>query len=323
MDVILGIDTSCYTTSAALVDLHTGICVNQKHQLLQTKQGERGLRQSTALFFHIQNLPNLLRELLSPFEDVNIKAVCASTAPRPVENSYMPVFEAGRSIGQSIAAAEKIPFFSTTHQENHIAAALNGITFSTPFLALHLSGGTTELLLAEESETGFQVQILSATKDISFGQLIDRIGVLCGYSFPAGQALEQAAQSADSNISIPVKLYEGDLHLSGAEKQFMDMIGTHSNEEIAYALFQFSAALLEKWIAYHAEKSRCQDVLLMGGVSSNQQIRRYLSNSKKLKNLRLHFAAPELCRDNAVGAAKIGYKFYQTLQRRVTACTIP
>ena len=305
--VILGIDTSCYTTSVALISVETGLCINQKQKLLQTEQGERGLRQSTALFFHIQNLPGLIEELFDETPAVTLAAVCASTTPRPVEGSYMPVFEAAQSVGRSIAAACKVPFYSTTHQENHIAAALDKTELSSPFMALHLSGGTTELLKVCAHPKGYSIDILSATLDISFGQLIDRIGVKLGFAFPAGSALEQAVQNEEpSPLCPPVKLYRNAVSLSGAEKQFLDLCENHSPQEIAPALFQYTAALLEKWILTHLSDFPCQNVLLAGGVASNRIVKKILENAKSLQPVRLHFAPPALCRDNAVGTAKIG-----------------
>lgn len=144
MDVILGIDTSCYTTSVAVADIEGKNCVKYELKMLLPENGEKGLRQSTALFFHVKNIPEVL-EKLNENRNFDIKGVCVSAKPRPVEGSYMPVFEAGISAARSIASTLGVPYYETTHQENHIMAASNGV-FENDFYAVHLSGGTTELL---------------------------------------------------------------------------------------------------------------------------------------------------------------------------------
>ena len=306
MNVILGIDTSCYTTSAAAVCVDNGECVKYELIMLSPEKGEKGLRQSTALFFHIKNLPTVIQKLCGS-EDFRIKGVCVSAKPRPMEGSYMSVFEAGVCTAKSIAAALNVPYYETTHQENHIMAASSGI-FNREFYALHLSGGTTELLRVNPLQTGFDINIVSATSDISFGKLIDRIGVKLGFDFPAGKELELAANNGKPVFVPKLKLYDGAISLSGAEKQFSDACDIYTKEDIASSLFEYTGRLLAKWIGFNT-KPGC-DVLLAGGVASNKIIRNITEKSDELKDVKLHFAQPELCRDNAVGTALIGLRYY-------------
>ena len=145
---VLGLDTSNYTTSAAVFDGADGCNAGR---LLAVRPGELGLRQSDALFQHVKQLPALLEELEGRGLLRDLKAVGASTRPRAVEGSYMPCFLAGESQGRALAAALGVPFFACSHQQGHLAAAAwsAGRTdlLDGPFLAWHLSGGTTELLL--------------------------------------------------------------------------------------------------------------------------------------------------------------------------------
>ena len=115
------------------------------------KQGERGLRQSDALFQHLENLPPLLEEALSDGRNRDIRAVCTSDRPRPVEGSYMPVFKAGIGFGQAVAAALQVPHYMFSHQEGHIEAirAYSQFAEKEAFLCYHLSGGTCEHLKVE------------------------------------------------------------------------------------------------------------------------------------------------------------------------------
>ena len=193
---VLGLDTSNYTTSAALFDGQEGV---NRSRLLEVRPGELGLRQSDALFQHIKRLPELLRGLSEEGRPNGpLRAVGASTRPRNVEGSYMPCFLAGASQGRGLAAVLGVPFFSWSHQEGHLAAAAWSAgrmgLLDRPFLAWHLSGGTTELLLVWPEGTGLRTEIIGGSSDLSAGQLIDRTGVLLELPFPAGKALDELSR---------------------------------------------------------------------------------------------------------------------------------
>lgn len=117
----LGIDTSNYTTSAA-VCREDGTGANAG-KLLTVKEGELGLRQSDALFQHVKALPDRFHELRQQGLLENIAVVGASTQPRAVEGSYMPCFLAGASQGQVLADTLGVPFYGFSHQQGHVAAA--------------------------------------------------------------------------------------------------------------------------------------------------------------------------------------------------------
>ena len=117
---VLGLDTSNYTTSAAVFDGEQG---DNRGRLLDVRPGELGLRQSDALFQHVKRLPGQLEQLKEQGLLKDLQAVGASTRPRAVEGSYMPCFLAGASLGQSLAYALGVPFFAFSHQQGHLAAA--------------------------------------------------------------------------------------------------------------------------------------------------------------------------------------------------------
>ena len=184
--VVVGLDTSCYTTSAAAVTVD-GQVVASCRQLLPVKLGERGLRQSEGVFIHVRQLPGRLEELREFIRGDEIVAVCASSRPRDEEESYMPVFQVGDAQARGMAAMLGVPCFASTHQRGHVAAAMvdSGIA-PGDLLAVHLSGGTTELL----SLRGEELTLLGGTLDLHAGQVVDRVGVALGLPFPAGPHLE-------------------------------------------------------------------------------------------------------------------------------------
>ena len=99
----IGTDTSCYTTSAACAE--NGSIVSDRRTMLRVASGERGLRQSDGVFQHVRNLGEIMPALMADADRAKIKAVAVSTRPRPEQDSYMPVFLAGKTAG---FATEKI-----------------------------------------------------------------------------------------------------------------------------------------------------------------------------------------------------------------------
>lgn len=303
----LGLDTSCYTTSAALCA--SGAFPRQERRLLPVPKGERGLRQSEAVFAHVRQLPTVLLPLMDSLPEP-VSCVCASASPRDGEASYMPVFQVGVSQGQALAAALRVPFFTTTHQRGHIEAARYGTGLDAErFVALHLSGGTTDTLLAD----GESLTPVGTSCDLHAGQLVDRIGVALGLPFPAGPYLEELACQGENRSRVPVSFEEDGLccHLSGAEAQLLRMIRAgEKKENVAAEVYGVLCRTVLRLLQAAAEKGGVQDVLVAGGVASSDLLRRMLleRNEKRRAGLRLYFGRPEFSGDNAVGVALIGLK---------------
>ncbi|MBQ3471427.1 MAG: DNA-binding protein, partial [Clostridia bacterium] len=144
----LGFDTSNYTTSVAFTDGRTDKSVRQ---ILSVKEGERGIRQSDGVFQHMKLLPELFEKLNADMKDVT--AIGVSTRPRTVEGSYMPVFLAGHGYARVAAKTLGVPLYEFSHQDGHIMAGIYSCgafeLLTKPFLSVHLSGGTTEMLRSE------------------------------------------------------------------------------------------------------------------------------------------------------------------------------
>ena len=107
MSYQLGIDTSNYTTSVAIYDDVTNTVISRK-KLLPVKEGERGIRQSDAVFHHTKAYPEILAELLNTTGN-DIKAVGVSVTPTTQEGSYMPCFLVGEGVARSVAMSLGVP----------------------------------------------------------------------------------------------------------------------------------------------------------------------------------------------------------------------
>ncbi len=307
--VVIGFDTSNYRTSVAAVTLDGEILVNHR-ELLPVPDGERGLRQSDAVFAHIRQLRNSGEELRTALQDAEIAAVAASTKPRDGEDSYMPVFQAGYTAGSLLAAALNVPFYETTHQRGHLAAALHGTKLegTVRLLAIHLSGGTTDLLVLD----GEKLEQIGGSADLHAGQMVDRAGVAMGLGFPAGEALEALAVHGKSEGRLGCSMDNRGLtcHLSGAETRVQQWIRekTLPREDVAREIYDLLARTLIRMLQAGSEKNGIRQALITGGVAASGLLRQLLEERrKKTRNCpEIVFGKPEMSGDNAVGVALIG-----------------
>lgn len=312
---VLGIDTSNYRTSMALVDENKTLLADVR-RLLLVQPGERGLRQSEALFQHIANLPELAQEVAQKC-DAPITAICVSAAPRPQQDSYMPVFLAGESHASTLGALMRVPVLRSTHQEGHIMSALSGLQQPLPaseFLAIHLSGGTTEMLRVNRKQGAMDIALLGATLDLNAGQLIDRIGVRMGLPFPAGEAMEaMAAQTPGEGNPIPSIVKGLDCHFSGAEAEALRRLDAGaSHEQLAAEVLDAVARTLVKWIDHAAQTTGLTHCLITGGVAANARIAAFVKR-KLARCMHVYFAPARFCGDSAVGTALLGLEQFLML----------
>lgn len=345
--MILGIDTSNYTTSVAVVSREQQLLFDQR-TVLKVAEGERGLQQSAAVFQHLQNLPGLLTAALTAYPE--IRCVCYSAKPRPMEGSYMPVFRAGEGFAQTVAAAMKVPSVAATHQEGHIMAGLWSAGFrpTGPFLVMHLSGGTTDLLHVEPVKRGFAIKALGSSSDLHAGQFVDRIGVKMGLPFPAGPALEILARGAKGDgetalagqshtenpmgtapaisgkeaemssysLQLPSSVSGYTISFSGPCSAAERQIGRGADPVwVAFAVFRCVANSVEKVLKKAMAETGLREVLFVGGVAANQLIRQRLIDRlspSSLRNVRLYFAGSDYSRDNAVGIGLLGLETLRT-----------
>lgn len=299
----LGIDTSNYKTSLALTDKDGNIIKNTQ-KYLSVKKGERGLRQSVALFQHVNNLPNLFEEVFSDIQDYRIECIAVSSKPRNVEGSYMPVFNAGVSAGKSLAQVLKVPYYEFSHQDGHIEAVRHYSSFrdKNRFVSFHFSGGTTEAVLYDDGN----LSIIGGTRDIAFGQVLDRVGVALGLEFPCGEELDKLASSGDiiPNVIPAVKCREGYINLSGIETFCQRNLDKYSSADFSRMIFDRSAEAICNMVKQLSDKYHTDDFLFAGGVSSSSYIRNY--TKIKLADYNIEFGKPELSTDNAVGISLLG-----------------
>ena len=298
--IYIGFDTSNYTTSVGVVS--SDFCINER-KLLEVPQGTKGLRQSDALFLHIKNMPDIYKNATSKIDTKGIKAVGVSTRPRSVEGSYMPVFLAGVMHARAVSDTLEVPLYEFSHQDGHIMAGIfsSGLKLDDePFLSVHMSGGTTEILKTKYNGYNFDCEIIGGTKDISAGKVVDRVGVFAGLSFPCGKELDRISGKSKEKIKLPVCTHGGFFNFSGLETKACSMLKEKKLEDVAQGVFSAISRTLYEALSFCVESSGIRKILIAGGVASNSKIREDL---EKITGAKVFFASPELSCDNAVGIA--------------------
>lgn len=300
----LGIDTSNYTTSAAVYE---GGVLENRRMLLPVKPGEKGLRQSDAVFHHVRQLPQVLGPVLEKYSPLG--AVGVSVSPRGGEGSYMPCFLVGKGFAQALGKAWGVPVEFFSHQQGHLAAALYSAgqlgLLDKPFLAFHVSGGTTEALWVRPGQDGMPVADLAAQSlDLKAGQAVDRVGVMLGLGFPCGPELEKLALQWGDKVTVRPAMKGADCSLSGIENKCAAMLGQRREPaEIARTCIEAIGAALDKMCETLLAQAGPLPVLFAGGVCSNSILREKLGGKYGA-----WFAAPEFSSDNGAGVAILAQK---------------
>lgn len=313
----IGLDTSNYTTSAAICDESGTILCNKKLPL-PVAAGERGLRQSDAVFSHVKALPeaaSALREALreSGANAAQIAAIGVSSVPRDAEGSYMPCFLAGVAAAETAGALLGVPVLHFSHQAGHLMAALHSAGAHTlpdgEFVAFHVSGGTTDVLYVRpHAAYVFDVSRVGGTADINAGQAIDRAGVYMGLRFPAGAEMERLALTYTGKIPTMRISVDGlSCNLSGLENRAAKLYDETADAALVSA---FVLQCVGKTLCALRDGVRAQfgalSILYAGGVMSCGILQRMLAGENS------YFSQPRFSSDNAAGAALLARRRMQS-----------
>ena len=172
-----------------------------------------------------------------------------------------------------------------------------------PFVAFHVSGGTTEMLLASAGGDPFALSLIGETADLNAGQVIDRVGVMLGLKFPCGAALEALASEYDGkipNAKISVRSCEKiECNLSGVENMAKKLYeDTGDKSKVAAFVFDLVCRTLVRMGELAVEKYGELPMLFAGGVMSNKLMRQKIS-----AYFDAYFSEPQFSADNAAGTA--------------------
>lgn len=303
----IGFDTSNYTTSVATYFPEDNRIVHFK-KLLPVKQGEKGLRQSDAVFHHTVQLHEMCEKLFES-EKITVDGIAASAFPRMAEGSYMPCFLVGMNTAKVLGSVLSKDVKITSHQNGHILAALYSCNrldlIHEKFIAFHVSGGTTEALLVEpDKEEIIKCTLIASSLDLKAGQAVDRVGVMMGLSFPCGAEIDRLSRLSEKTFSkIKVFSKDADVSLSGLENKCKKMLSDgESKENVSRYCIEYISSALSTMTEKLLEKYGSLPLVYSGGVMSNSIIRERFK--EKFGGC---FASPEFSADNAAGIAILAY----------------
>ena len=305
MGIYLGLDTSNYSTSIAVYDSEKQN-FQMYRRLLPVPENQVGLRQSDAVFYHVKQLSSVVHEITRQCGGFPkaVSAIGVSAFPRRVENSYMPCFLVGKMVAECLGEVLNCSVYPFSHQEGHVLAALYSSKsldlLKRPFLAFHISGGTTEALLVSlEKDDKITTECVAKTLDLHAGQLVDRVGVMLGCRFPAGPELERLALNWKSEICVRATLKGNDICLSGVQNQCESLYRKTGNAElVARFCLESIRVSLERMTENLIREYGNLPIVFSGGVMSNQIIKNELIGKGDFR-----FAEPAFSADNAAGIA--------------------
>ena len=236
-------------------------------------------------------------------------AVSYSAAPRNIDDSYMPCFLVGECAAVSIASSSGARLYRTHHQTGHILAALYSckrldlLKSNKSFVALHVSGGTTDMLLCRPDEQSvLDITHIGGTLDLNAGQAVDRVGVAMGIDFPCGPQLEMLAAKSEKSFSVKPVIKGKSCCLSGLENMCMKMLSDGAEpSDVARFCLEYIASSIKAITLSALDEFGTMPVIFAGGVMSDKLIRNTLCEIPDS-----WFAEPEFSCDNAVGVALFG-----------------
>ncbi|MBE6602021.1 MAG: tRNA (adenosine(37)-N6)-threonylcarbamoyltransferase complex transferase subunit TsaD [Ruminococcaceae bacterium] len=316
---ILGMESSCDETSAAVVEMENGvrqIRSNIVASQIETHRLYGGVVPEIASRAHIEAVSGIVYEALDT-AGIGVKdlgAVAVTAFP-----GLIGALLVGVNFAKSLAYSRKLPLVAVNHIHGHVAAAyLSNPDLEPPFLALVVSGGHTSIYRVE-SYTDFME--IGGTRDDAAGEAFDKIGRVIGLPYPGGAALDKLAYEGDARaIAFPSPALGKetlDLSFSGIKTSALNYLNgmAQKGEEINRAdvaasyTYQIVRAITQKAEAALVQTGM-KTLVLAGGVAANTHLRASLE--KMCARNRVALAMPEraLCGDNGAMIAAAGYFEY-------------
>lgn len=310
MAKFLGIDTSCYTTSAAIYDENGD--VYEERIILSVKHGKRGLSQSEMVYQHVRNLPKIFKRLNKYMND--IKGIGVSIFPRRRADSFMPAFLVGKGSAEILGSTLDVPVYEFSHQENHAMAAICDFPelWGKGLYVMHLSGGTNDVLQVDWENDQMAITDVMHSLDITAGQYIDRIGVSLGLQFPCGHEFEILASKGSNLYHPPIAKVKGAFSFAGPETKVQkDILSKkYTKEDIAQGVLKTIADVLIKGLS-NANLNRDRGFIAIGGVMANIYLRERLIDFGNKNGISMYFAKSKYSTDNSTGNAFGAYMRYK------------
>ncbi len=319
---ILGLESSCDETSAAVVEMRDGvrrICSNIVASQIETHRLYGGVVPEIASRAHIEAISGVTREALegAGLGLGDIGAVAVTTHP-----GLIGALLVGVNFAKSLAFANHIPLLSVNHIHGHVAAAyLTEPTLQPPFLAVVVSGGHTSLYMVD-SYCDFRE--IGATRDDAAGEAFDKVGRVIGMPYPGGAALDRLAYEGDAHaFALPSPAVHGDnldFSFSGLKTAALNLINSaaqkgetldRANLAASYTAAVVGGLVKKTDMALCGAARGVSALVLAGGVAANSHIRTAMEALCVRHGVRFIVPDRALCGDNAAMIAAAGYFEYE------------
>ena len=316
---ILGIESSCDETSAAVVSMEKGerrILSNIVASQIETHRLYGGVVPEIASRAHIEAISRITYEALET-AGVTLKDIgCIAVTSHP---GLIGALLVGVNFAKSLAFAHGIPLVPVNHVKAHVAAAyLEYAALEPPFTALVVSGGHTSIYNVSDY-TSFEE--IGATRDDAAGEAFDKIGRVIGMPYPGGAAMDKLAYEGDNKaVKLPSPAIPGDnldFSFSGLKTAALNYINSERQKgeepnhgDLTASYTKVIVDAIVKKVGLALDKTQSRTLVLAGGVAANSHIRGALE--ELCKRRRVDFCRPSLslCSDNAAMVAAAGYFEY-------------
>jgi len=301
---ILGIETSCDETAAAVVEDGARILSHQIASQVAIHARYGGVVPEVASRQHllaiIPVIERVMTEAKAGWNDLDGIAV---TIGPGLAGSLL----VGVNVAKAIALASRLPITGVNHLEGHIYANwLSGQCPSFPVVCLIVSGGHSDLVLMKDHG---DYQLLGRTRDDAAGEAFDKAARILGLGYPGGPAIEQAASRGTATIQLPRAWLKGsyDFSFSGVKTALLRLVEAGQVSSVADAAASFQEAVVDVLVTKAvaaAREQKVKQILVAGGVAANRLLRQRLKENSPIPVL-----VPELilCTDNAAVIATCGY----------------
>lgn len=311
---VLGIETSCDETSAAVVDDGVKVLSNVVSSQVEFHRPYGGVVPEIASRHHLLLINPVIDEALeragAGFEDID--AVAVTIGP-----GLIGALLVGLAAAKAIAYTLRIPLIGVNHLAAHIHGNfLEAPDLKPPLVALLVSGGHT--LLAYMDQNG-EEKVLGQTLDDAAGEAFDKIARFLGLGYPGGPAIDKlAAQGDASKVVLPRAMIDRpdyDFSLSGLKTAVLNYVSKLREEgkevPVSDMAAGFQAAIIDVQVAKTIRAAReygVENIALAGGVAANKGLRTALNKAAMENELVLYTPSMELCTDNAAMIAALGYE---------------
>ncbi|WP_249226601.1 tRNA (adenosine(37)-N6)-threonylcarbamoyltransferase complex transferase subunit TsaD [Alicyclobacillus mengziensis] len=310
---ILGIETSCDETAAAVVaDGRLIIGQTIASQIaIHTRFG--GVVPEVASRVHVETVTQVVHETMRQANTswTDLDGIAVTLGP-----GLLGALLVGVSAAKGYALATGLPLIPVHHIAGHVAAALIDGGVELPFLALVVSGGHTEILRVDEQ---FYFTRLGGTKDDAAGEAYDKVARMVGLAYPGGPKVDaMAALGNPDAFHFPRSMMEEDNYdfsFSGLKTAVLNEINQRRQKgqevPVADLCAGFQQAVVDVLVEKAARamnQTKSHQLVVAGGVAANQGLRRVLQDRAKHDGFHVHFPPMSLCTDNAAMIAAAGTK---------------